>query len=111
MDRIQSVATNCSEYRSRMIAQTEMIGAINRGSTEGYKQSGVVWGTQWIGALDERIREDHEWLTVEGISVPLGERFPRAEVEFPGEAGGPPEQIIQCRCTTKPLRESPTGED
>ncbi len=110
MDRIQSVMTNCTEYRARMIAQTEMIGAINKGSVEAAKQSGVIWGHQWVGALDERIREDHEWLTVEGIAVPLGETFPRVNLEFPGEAGGDPAQVCNCRCTVKQLREPPEGE-
>ncbi|MDO8716401.1 MAG: phage minor head protein [Dehalococcoidales bacterium] len=106
MARVSSVMTNATEYRSKMIAQTEIIGAINKGSLEGCKQSGVVWGNQWIGALDERIRESHERLTISGAAVALGEKFDIG-CEYPGDQSGPAGEVISCRCAMKPLTEKP----
>lgn len=108
--RVKTVMTDATDYRAQMIAQTEMIGASNKGAYDGKVQSGVVWGNQWIGALDERIREDHEWLTVEGIAIPLGETFPRVNIQYPGEYGGDPSTVINCRCTLKGLTRGPNGE-
>jgi len=106
--RVESIMQFCTKTRARRIAQTTMIGAVNKGAMEGNRQSGVVWGTQWIGALDERIRPDHETLTVNQTAVPLGKRFPIVDLEYPGDPSGAPEQIINCRCTTKPLTKKPT---
>lgn len=106
MVRVQNIMVNATEYRARMIAQTEIIGAINKGSLEGCKQSGVVWGTQWLAALDERTRESHERLTREGAAVALGEKFDIG-CEYPGDQNGPAGEVINCRCTTKPLTEKP----
>jgi len=106
--RVENVMQFCTRTRARRIAQTTMIAAVNKGAMEGNRQSGVVWGTQWIGALDERIRPDHERLTVNQTAVPLGKRFPIVNLEYPGDPSGAPEQIINCRCTTKPLTEKPT---
>jgi hypothetical protein len=95
MARVQNVMVNATEARARTIAQTEIIGAVNKGSIEGSKQSGVVWGTQWIGALDERIRDSHERLTIEGAAVALGEKFDIG-LEYPGDPSGDPSETVNC---------------
>lgn len=104
--RISEVAEFTSRSRIRMIAQTEMIGAINKGSLEGDRQSGVVWGHQWLGALDDRIRPSHEALTQSGEAVPEGEAFSNG-LEYPGDSSGDPAESINCRCSLKPLTEKP----
>ncbi len=96
MDRIQTVMKNATGARARLIAQTEMIGAINKGMMEGDRQSGVVWGHQWIGQMDERIRETHEEMTVSEEAVPMGARFSNG-CEYPGDQEhGDASEVCNC---------------
>ena len=44
---------------SETIARTEVIGALNGGSLEGWRQSGVVVGKSWLAALDDLVRDTH----------------------------------------------------
>lgn len=94
------------KVRSRRIAQTEVIGAVNKGSLEASKQSGVVWGHQWLAALDDLVRESHEELTMMGEAVKLGDQF-SIGCEYPGDQGGPAAEVVNCRCTLLPLTEKP----
>ena len=107
MKRVNTIYDYSAAGRARTIAQTEMIGSVNYGALEGNKQSGVVWGTQWIGSLDDRIREDHAALTADEVAVALGDDFPIVNIQYPGDPSGEPEQVINCRCTTKPLTREP----
>ena len=49
-DRIESVFDEATGYRSQMIARTETIAASNYAAEEGYSQSGVVEGKEWLTA-------------------------------------------------------------
>ena len=109
MTRIQTLADDMPEWKSRQIAQTEMISAINHGGMIGNKESGVVWGTQWIGALDDRIRDSHREMTENEEAAALDEPFSNGCL-YPGDPDGPPEESVNCRCTTKPLTENPEEE-
>ena len=104
--RIKEIFEYSKESRARMIAQTEMIGAVNKGGIEGSKQSGVVWGNQWVGSLDSSIREEHEAMTANEEAVPLGETFSNG-CEYPGDQGGDAASTINCRCTLLELTEKP----
>lgn len=95
-DRVQNIFHFSEKWRATRIAQTEMNGAVNKGAYEGNRQSGVVWGTQWIGALDDRIRDSHEQLTLDETAVPLGEDFPIVDIPYPGCPDGAPEEVINC---------------
>jgi HK97 family phage portal protein len=53
-NRVKGVIGDAERRRSYMIARTEILAASNEGSLEGYRQSGVVEGKQWLTALDER---------------------------------------------------------
>ncbi len=91
---VKAIYTFSKQSRAKMIAQTEMIGAVNKGSLEGSKQSGVVWGNQWLSALDDLVRDDHN--TVHGENAALGDNFPIVDIEYPGDSSGDAEQVINC---------------
>jgi len=100
------------ELRTEMIARTEVIGALNGGTLEGYRQSGLPVRKTWLAALDDRTRETHIQAHFEYNSNPIG-----LEEEFlvgagrglaPGEIGLP-EEDIHCRCTMQPVVEYPGG--
>jgi len=109
--RVQNVFNFNEKYRAKRIAQTEVIGAANFGSLESSKQSGVVWGNQWLAALDEHTRPNHAQLGREQVKVKLGDRFPLVNVEYPGDPSGAAENVVNCRCALKPILREPLDEE
>ena len=100
--RVRTITQFNDKVRSRRIAQTETIGAVNKGSLEGSKQSGVVEGNQWLASLDDLVRETHEELTTSGEMAKLGEEFSNG-LEYPGDQGGDAAEVINCRCSLLPV--------
>lgn len=93
------------KLRGDTIARTESLGAFNAGQQEGLNQlvdSGAVQHEQirrvWRTAKDSRVRDLHQAL--DGEPVGLNERFSNG-LMFPAEPGGPPEQVINCRCVAE----------
>jgi HK97 family phage portal protein len=90
---------NFGPDRARMIARTETASTVNAARTAVLEEEGVEFH-EWVSAQDERVRDDHA--DEDGNIVALGEEFPVTELEYPGEPGGDPEQVINCRCVTLP---------
>jgi len=107
--RVANVFGFNSKYRSKRIAQTEVIGAANFGTMQSSIQSGVVWGHQWLAAFDSHTRDTHRQLGAEQAKAKVGERFSNGLL-YPGEQSGDPAGYINCRCALKPLTREPTGE-
>lgn len=95
--RVESVMI---ERRStaETIARTEVIGALNGGTLEAWRQSGVVRSKKWLAALDDRVRESHR--TAHGQVVGLDENFQvgDGQGQHPGAIGIAAEDI-NCRCS------------
>jgi HK97 family phage portal protein len=84
------------------IARTEASSALNGGLNRGYKQSQVVETKIWLNAGDDHVRDSH-WLTEDEVGVDQVFRLDNGvTLEFPGDPGGPVEEIVECRCTTMP---------
>ena len=103
---VQSITTRYEQrllkLRGDTIARTESLGAFNAGQQEGLNQlvdSGAVRTEQirrvWRTAKDSRVRDTHQ--SLDGDSVGLNERFDNG-LMFPLESGGPPAEVINCRC-------------
>lgn len=90
-----------SNYKSAVRnARTMTTGAENAGRNDSYKRAvnmGIDMESQWLATLDGRTRHSHRQL--DGVSVPVGEKFPNG-CRFPGDPEGRPEEIYCCRCTT-----------
>jgi len=99
--------TYCGRFRGVMIARTETTGCLNFGDTQADMQSGEIWGNEWIAAMDELTRYTH--MDVNGQAVPLGERFPVVQLEFPGDPTGDIAEIANCRCALFRLEKAPAG--
>jgi len=84
--------------RSLIIARTEVHTASAAANEEAAKASGVVESKEWVSAEDDRTRPDHS--DADGQTVGLEESFSVGPVslQFPGAPGGPPDQVINCRC-------------
>lgn len=103
--RVDSIFRFTEDYRSKRIAQTEVIGATNSGQLDAYREAGFE-GKEWITARDEKVRESHQ---IEGQKVLATESFTTrsgARLQYPGDrsSGAPASEIINCRCTVVGVR-------
>lgn len=106
-----------SARRGQTIARTESIKAFNFGTTEGYKQSGVVQMKEWLASRDSRVRQHDadppdEWdhAKADGQKVGLDDGFTMYHISgatevlaFPGDPSGSAANVINCRCTVLPV--------
>lgn len=89
--------------RAQVIAVTEVNGALNAGWFGGavaqQSQLGQSLAKKWIATHDSHTRPDHR--AADGQTVPLLSPFIVGEsaLMYPGDKAGPPEQVINCRCT------------
>lgn len=87
-------------------ARTAMTGAQNAGRVAAYSRAeelGIQMLQEWVSAHDGHTRESH--LDVDGEQVPVGSEFSN-ECRYPGDPGGPPEEVYNCRCTLVPALKS-----
>jgi HK97 family phage portal protein len=102
--RIDSVYGFSRDFRSKRIAQTEVIGATNDGQLRAYMEAGVEQ-KEWLTAGDEKVRDSHQ---INGQRVPVTESFRTNAgniLNYPGDrqSGAPAEEVINCRCTVLPV--------
>jgi len=104
--RINDLFDGYETTRSFKIARTETSRSTNFATDEGYKQSGVVTGKQWLTALDERT--DEACVEMNGKIVQLdndflkdGDTIANVTVDY-GNVTYPPLHV-NCRCTIVPI--------
>lgn len=103
--RIRAVFGQADKVRSLRIAQTEINSAANFGSLEGWRQSGVVDGKEWIASLDARPTHLAAMAQYTGDgAIPLDQDFVvgAGRGPSPGNIGVAAEDI-NCRCTMLPV--------
>lgn len=79
--------------------RTLMTAAQNAGRLESYKQAtklDIDVEKQWMATLDAHTRDSHR--RVDGETQPLDREFSNGCM-FPGDPGGPPKEVYNCRCT------------
>lgn len=96
--RIQSVYDGFTGPRAATIARTEVHGAYQQGTVDGYKQAGASIKI-WVAVADEHTRASH--LAADGQEVPIDQPFNVGgeSLMFPGDPAGSAEETINCRCT------------
>lgn len=99
--RVRDTFQEATQARSVTIARTEVLGASNAGAIAGYEQAGVGF-KGWLATQDDRTRDTHD--AADGQVVGLNASFDVGGVSlaYPGDPSGPPEEVINCRCTTVP---------
>jgi len=100
-------------YRLEMIARTETMRASNYGNLNLMSDWGIE-KKEWLATADQRTRDTHlaAWDEYSGDgAIPIDEAFivGGAHLDYPGDPSGPPEETINCRCTTLPVVEG--GEE
>lgn len=105
---LDATATPRWQNRSTVVARTEAIGALNGGRADGQQQiaerQGGDWEKMWLSTLDDRTRPSH--VLADRQRVPVSGLFSvgQAMLRHPGDPTGPPDETIQCRCTTVLVR-------
>lgn len=110
--RIDKIYGYSRDFRSKRIAQTEVIGGTNAGQLRAYTESGVK-RKEWLTARDGKVRDSHRIEgTEEGIKD-INDTFHlidpatgrSAELLYAGDrsTGASPEFVINCRCTVVPV--------
>lgn len=92
------------EVQVRRIANWVAVYAINASTMAAANAvEGEFVLLEWVTMEDEDVRALH--VPLNGVQVPLGERFTVGESEllYPGEPIGPPEVWINCRCLARPV--------
>ena len=88
-----------NENLMKTFSRTAMTGAQNAGRLESLtfaKDAGIDVYKQWMATLDSHTRDSHA--DVDGESVPVNSKFSNG-LEYPGEPGGAPAEVYNCRCT------------
>jgi len=94
--RVEKVFGFPEKFRNKRIAQTEIIGSMNKGGHEGMRQSDVVKEKVWISTRDALTRDSH--LAIDGEHVLLERRYSNG-LMYPGDYTGAAAEMINCRCT------------
>lgn len=88
--------------RAMTIARTESHAAVHYGHRQGARQASDEWGLEltkeWIAARDGRVRDSHE--AIDGETTAMDEAYSNGLL-YPGDPSGPPEEVINCRCTER----------
>lgn len=85
--------------RAQTIAATELgtiynVSRFSEMAEQGFEHH------EWLSAVDEVTRDTH--YAADGEVVRIGDRFSMGLL-YPQENGGPPEEVINCRCETIPV--------
>lgn len=93
--RIENTYDDISKGRAKTIARTEVQGAMQKGTFEGYQQSGVPIKI-WVAVIDGKTRDSHRALDGEEVDI----RSPFSNgLMFPSDPSGEASQTINCRCS------------
>lgn len=92
---INEVYKQAKFSRSLLIARTEMVGAVNNGRIEAYRQ-GDIKRVEWVATQDDVTRDSHRAL--DGVEQILGARFNNGCL-YPGDPNAPIGETANCRCT------------
>lgn len=96
--RVESIMGDRIRSSGETIARTEIIGDMNGGTLEGWKQSGVVEDKIWLAAIDDRTRDSH--IDAHGQQVGLDDDFEVGDGSGPAPGQiGLAEEDINCRCS------------
>jgi len=95
-ERLKGVMTDISDWRARLIAQTETISAHSQGAIQVYEKSGVVQGKRWVDGQAGACPTCH---SLNGKIVGLKEEFEGGHYAPPAHPG--------CRCTVAPALSLP----
>lgn len=88
-----------NDHNAIRYARTVITSAQNGGRIDAFQRAadlGIKLKKMWIATMDERTRHSHAVL--DGVSIPIDEKFPNG-LDFPADPAGDAEEVYNCRCT------------
>jgi 2'-5' RNA ligase len=110
---IQAHMREASPARARLIARTELVGAVNGGSLAATQivadATGEMFYKKWLTAAGAKNPRHARYPGLNGQTVELDDHFNVGGhmLEHPGDPAGPPEEICNCRCALAYTDEPP----
>lgn len=110
---IRAAMKESSPIRARLIARTELAGAVNGGSLAATQivqsATGDTYEKVWMTAPGAKYPRHYDYEGLDGQATTLDGYFDvgGSDLQFPGDPAGPPEEVCNCRCA---LRYGPDGE-
>ena len=113
--RVKREFSSVTDGQAFTIARTETAAAYSASRDAAMKQSGATH-KEWLTARDgDRVRDSHK--AIDGTIVPIDEPFilttddgQTIEMMQPCASGGPPSEVINCRCISIVAGMVPEGE-
>ena len=101
-DRVRGAFNEIGEGRAKTVASTETSAAFGFGRHESMTAAGITQ-RRWLTSGNANVRPTHE--AAEGQTVAIDEPFNvgGAELMYPGDEDGPPEEVINCHCVAIPV--------
>ncbi|WP_411846436.1 phage portal protein [Roseibacillus persicicus] len=97
-DRLRSFFKEEESHRAKTVAITETTFALETGRTAARQRANVKF-KEWLTSDDDKVRHSHK--SIDGQIVPADQPFNLGggiALMHPGEDGGPPQEVINCRC-------------
>lgn len=97
--RLAKVTASRNEESMKTHARTLMTAAQNQGRLISYQNAaklGIDLEKEWMATLDGHTRDSHA--DVDGEKQPVEHKFSN-DCMYPGDPGGPPAEVYNCRCT------------
>lgn len=104
-DLIRSTIKGSTEARARLIARTELAGAVNSGSLAATRmvsaQTGTTYYKIWMTAGGARFPRHETYDGLDGQTVHIDDQFDVGGdmLDCPGDPIGSPGEVCNCRCT------------
>lgn len=98
-DNLQSEMAGLSDTAAERIARTEAHTAANFGSQEAAESTNIDLIKEWGATDDPRTRPSHQQADGQRTSLDGTFSVGGASLAYPGDPAGPPQEVINCRCT------------
>lgn len=101
---IRAGMAEAAPERARLIARTEMVGAVNGGSLAAVnivaQHTGVAYKKRWMTAPGAKKPRHYIYEGLNGQTRPLSGQFDVGgyPLSFPGDPAGPAHEVCNCRC-------------
>lgn len=106
-DRVDNILSTTDSprwpNRATVIARTETLGALNAGRFDAFRAEAEDFGIElekiWLATEDSRTRPTHNAADLQRVPLETPFVVGGFSLMFPGDPTGPPQEVIQCRCT------------
>lgn len=103
--RLRDMLDGWTEGRAATVARTASLSVYEASQLDGYAEAGIA-RKAWLSNRDSNTRDDHFDADGQEVDVDASFFVGGEYLRFPGDPLGSAGNIINCRCTTRPVVES-----